>query len=124
MALNVLIVDDSKLIPAMITQSLEMAQIEVDQVYTAKNGKEGLAILETEPVDLIFSDIHMPEMDGVEMIEQIRLDERTNSIPIIVISSERMQHRIDYLYELGVTCFLRKPFTPEMITEVIHEVVG
>ncbi len=124
MSINILVVDDSKLVHAMIEQTLEMAGIEIAQHYKAMNGAEGLAILRSHPVDLIFSDIHMPEMDGVEMIRTMMKEESLKIIPIVVISSEGSKKRIDELKEIGVQHFIRKPFTPEIISEVVLEITG
>lgn len=124
MALNILIVDDSKLVPAVIKQTLEMVQIETDSCYQAKNGQEGLEILRNHKIDLVFSDIHMPIMDGVEMIDTMRKDETLKDIPVIVVSSEGSQQRIDYLKNIGIKSFIQKPFTPESISEAIETVMG
>ncbi len=124
MPLNILIVDDSKLVHAMIAQTLEMANVEIQEVLHAMNGKEGLEVLHNHSIDLVFSDIHMPVMDGIEMIETAFRDENLKSIPIIVISSEGSHKRIDELKHFGVKHYIRKPFTPEMINEVIQQVMG
>ncbi len=124
MSLSILIVDDSRLVHAMIAQTLEMTNVDVKEVLHAMNGKEGLEILRTRPIDLVFSDIHMPIMDGVEMIEVASKEETLRSIPIIVISSEGSHKRIDELKNCGVQHYIRKPFTPEMINEVVQQVMG
>ena len=124
MPLNVLIVDDSKLVHAMIAQTLEMADVEIQEVLHAMNGKEGLDILRRQPIDLVFSDIHMPVMDGIEMIEAAFQDEKLRSIPIVVISSEGSHKRIDELKNFGVKHYIRKPFTPETINEVVKQEIG
>ncbi len=124
MALKILIVDDSRLVPAVISQTLEMAQVEVEELHKAGNGQEGLEILRAHPVDLVFSDIHMPVMDGVAMIDAIKNDENLKEIPIIVVSSEGSQQRLDYLKNIGIKAFIQKPFTPEAISEAIELVMG
>ncbi len=124
MGLNILVVDDSKLVRSVISKTLELAQVPVEQLYMAENGKEGLTQLERHSVDLVFSDIHMPEMTGEEMIETMRADERFRSIPIIVISTEGSKTRIEHLKEEGVKAVIRKPFTPESIQQVVQEVMG
>jgi len=124
MALKILIVDDSKLVHAMIAQTLDMSGVEIEEVFHAMNGKEGLEKLQNQTLDLVFSDIHMPIMDGVEMIERMRHDEAIQHIPVVVISSEGSHKRLDELKSFGVQHFIRKPFTPEMINTVIHEVMG
>ncbi|MBN2329095.1 MAG: response regulator [Candidatus Omnitrophica bacterium] len=124
MPFNILIVDDSKIVHAMLTQALEMTDIELGEIFHAMNGREGLDLLRRHSVDLVLSDIHMPEMDGVEMVEQVRLDESLRSIPIVVISSEGSRKRMEQLRENGVQYFIRKPFTPEKINESIRQAMG
>jgi len=124
MSINILVVDDSKLLHAMIEQTLEMADIEIAQHYKAMNGAEGLEILLSQPVDLVFSDIHMPEMDGAEMIKAMQKEKNLKNIPIVIISSEGSHKLIDELKDIGVQYFIRKPFTPEKISEVIKKLTG
>ena len=124
MAHAVLIVDDSKLAHAVIQQSLEMAGIACDSFHTAFNGQEGLAVLETHSIDLVICDIHMPVMDGIAMITAMRREERWKSIPVVVISSEGGQERVNRMRELGIRSFIRKPFTPELVREAVDLALG
>lgn len=119
MALNILIVDDSDVIRAMIARTLRLAQVEVGTVREAANGQEALTILDTEWVDLVFADINMPVMNGVEMIERMRDCPETADIPVIVVSSEGATERVEALMHHGVTAWVRKPFTPEEIRDVV-----
>jgi two-component system chemotaxis response regulator CheY len=122
--MNILIVDDSRTVHGFIEKTLAMAGVHVDKIYHAFHGKEGLALLEEHPVDLIFSDIHMPEMTGIEMIEAIKQRQDFQSIPIIIISTEGSKVRIEQLQDMGVNAFLRKPFTPEQLKELVDAMVG
>ena len=123
MSMNILVVDDSKLALAVMDQTLEMVEIDLNELYKASNGKEGLEVLHAHPVDLVFSDIHMPVMDGVEMIGAMQEDERLKNIPVVVISSEGSLKRIEELKKKGIKSFIRKPFTPEMVADVIAQVM-
>ncbi len=124
MALNILVVDDSKTVRSVIAKTLEMAQVPVDNLYMAANGKEALEILGENWVDLVFSDINMPVMGGVEMIERMHEDDVLRSIPVIVVSTEGSSTRIEQLKQKGVSAYIRKPFTPELIRNVVDDVVG
>lgn len=124
MAFNILLVDDSKTVRAVIIKTLKLAQVESDQIYEASNGKEALDILGESWVDLIFADINMPVMGGVEMIEKMREDGLMKSIPVIIVSTEGSATRIEQLKNKGVSAYIRKPFTPELIREVVHDVMG
>lgn len=121
--MRVLVVDDSKLVPAVVRKTLELAEIPVEEFFEASNGAEGIERLRQHPVDLIFSDIHMPVLDGVEMIRKLR-QEKGDRTPVIVVSTEGNQDKIEQLKALGVRAFIRKPFTPEMIAEAVNEAKG
>src|SRR6056297_2457207 len=112
MSYNILIVDDSVTTRALIAKTLKIAGIPVNEVYEAKNGKEALDILEEAWVDYIFSDINMPIMDGVEMIEKMQENGIMKSIPVIIVSTEGNKTRIEEMKSKGVTAYIRKPFTP------------
>lgn len=124
MSLNVLIVDDSVTIRAVIEKTLGMAKVPVAELHHAENGKEALKILEDNWIDLVFSDINMPVMNGIEMVEKMRENGLMKNTPVIVISTEGSATRIEQLKELGVTAYLRKPFAPEQFQAVVQEVVG
>lgn len=124
MSLNVLIVDDSATIRAVIEKTLGMAQVPITELHHAENGKEALRILEDHWIDLVFSDINMPVMNGIEMVEKMRENGLMKNTPVIVISTEGSATRIEQLKELGVTAYLRKPFAPEQFQAVVQEVVG
>ena len=74
MAYNILLVDDSATVRAIISKTLTMAGVETGQIFEAANGQEALELLGREWVDLVFADINMPVMGGVEMIEKMYQD--------------------------------------------------
>lgn len=124
MALNILVVDDSPTVRAILTKSFRMADIELGQVHEACHGREALEILGKNWVDLVFTDINMPEMNGIELIDQMNEDGMLNSIPVVIVSTEGSVTRIEQLKAKGVSAYLRKPFTPEAIREIIEDVTG
>ena len=101
-----------------------MAEVELGNVFQAGNGKEALELLADNWVDLIFADINMPVMNGVEMIEKMSEDGVIHTIPVVVVSTEGSTTRIDHLKNLGVTAYLRKPFQPEQFREIVQDVLG
>lgn len=123
MAFNVLIVDDSDVIRSMIAKTLRLAQVPVANIFEAGNGKEALALLEDTWVDFVLADINMPVMNGAEMITRMRACPDTADIPVIVVSSEGATDRVDALSEAGVCAWVRKPFTPEEIRDVVATMV-
>jgi len=122
--LNVLIVDDSKVVRFVIKKSLDIAGVPTSTVFEAANGREGLEILNKEWIDLVFVDINMPVMTGLEMIDIMNRDGILSSIPVVIISTEGSETRIDNLKSKGVRAYIRKPFKPEVLKKVVDEVVG
>ena len=123
MSLNILVVDDSTVMRSMIIKTLDMTGIEIGAIHEASDGADGLKMLEEHWVDLILADINMPGMNGHEMITQIRANPHWEALPIIVVSTEGSQTRIDALKALG-TKFIHKPFNPTQIREIIEELTG
>ncbi len=124
MSLNILIVDDSETTRAVIGKTLGIAGVPVNQVFEASNGEEALKLLEDNWVDVVFSDINMPVMGGVEMIERMYENGLLKTIPVIIVSTEGNSSRIEQLKERGISAYLRKPFTPESISRVITDILG
>ncbi|MHC4662725.1 MAG: response regulator [Planctomycetota bacterium] len=124
MSLNILLVDDSATVRAIIIKTLKLARVPINHTYEASNGKEGLDILAENWIDLIFADINMPVMNGVEMIEKMSEDGLLKTIPVIIVSSDGSRTRIETLKSKGVSAYIRKPFTPELIQSVVEDVLG
>lgn len=123
MAINVLLIDDSAVMRAMILKSLEMSGVPLGEVFQATNGEEGLELLGAQPIDMVMLDISMPGMRGDEMLERMRSSPATAEIPVLVISSERMTERVARMEALGAV-YLPKPFLPEQLRDVVNELTG
>ncbi len=123
MAYNILIVDDSETIRAVIAKTLRIAEIPVGELWHAGNGQEALDILRKEWVDLVFADINMPVMNGIEMIEQMAKEGLIESVPVVIVSTEGSRTRIEELTAKGVKAYLRKPFTPEALRGMVEQVL-
>lgn len=124
MSINVLIVDDSATVRAVIAKCLKLAQVPLNELHQAENGEEALKVLKAQPIDLVFSDINMPVMGGVEMINLMRQDEELLLTPVIVVSTESSETRIAELNKTGIQGFIHKPFTPESLRNAVDETMG
>lgn len=124
MALNVLIVDDSRTVQSVISKALRLSGLPVDDLFTASNGKEALEALYENWIDLVFTDINMPVMNGFDMIREMRDDELLCNVPVVVVSMVGSVSRIDELRAEGVCAYIRKPFTPEQVRAVVEQIVG
>jgi two-component system chemotaxis response regulator CheY len=124
MAFNILLVDDSLTVRAVIAKALKLAEVEIGQLFEAGNGAEALEVLDKEWVDLVFADISMPVMDGEEFVARLNETGAIKDLPVVVVSSAGSDGRIQRLKELGVRDYIHKPFTPEQIREVVDKVMG
>jgi two-component system chemotaxis response regulator CheY len=123
MAFNVLVVDDSGVMRAMIIKTMKMSGIELGEVHQAANGAEGLEALQNNWIDFVIVDINMPVMNGEEMIDRMLADPGISDTPKIVISTEGSEERIERLREKGAE-FIHKPFSPETIRDTILAITG
>ncbi len=124
MSYNFLIVDDSLIVRNMISKTIEMSQVEVNKLFEVTNGKEALEVLDANWIDIVFTDINMPVMGGIELINSMHKSGLLQSIPVIIISTEGSQTRIDELKAKGVRGYIRKPFVPEDIKALVDEILG
>lgn len=124
MALNILVVDDSDVIRAMIARTLALADVPLGSLLEASNGREALEVLDESWVDLVLADINMPVMNGEEMLRRMRENPETADVPVIVVSTEGASERVQQLLDDGVSAWVRKPFTPEQIRDVITTVTA
>lgn len=124
MAYTIMVVDDSDTIRAVLGRALNMTKLEVDEVIEAVNGEDALAKLKKKWVDIVFTDIHMPQMSGIELVDAMMADPDLSEIPIVIVSTEGSTTRIEELQRKGIKGYLRKPFTPERIRDVIVQTLG
>jgi two-component system, chemotaxis family, chemotaxis protein CheY len=120
---NVLVVDDSAVMRAMIIRILRLTGLSLGEVYEAPNGREGLKVLDEKWVDLALVDINMPVMNGEEMIDNVRNSQTTADLPIIVVSTESNVERVETIRRKNVE-FVHKPFTPEVLRKTVLQLTG
>ena len=121
---NVLIVDDSEIVRDIIIATLDAAGIDVAHNYEAGNGQVALEVLGAEDVDIVFLDLNMPVLNGIDMVRKMKENPAWDGIPVVVISTEGSTARVAQLKEMGVNAYIRKPFRPEDIRNVMDEVLG
>jgi DNA-binding response OmpR family regulator len=85
------------------------------QASLAQNGRQALDKLQGEPFDLVLLDVEMPEMDGYQVLEQLKADPRLREIPVIMISAVEELESIVKCIELGAQDYLPKPFNPVLL---------
>ena len=122
MSVNVLVVDDSGVMRAMILKSLRMSGISLGETHEAGDGRQGLEVLAKENIDLVIVDINMPVMNGEEMIDNMQHDPKMKDVPIVVISTEGSELRQKRLKEKGAL-FIQKPFAPKTIRDMLKGII-
>ncbi len=118
---RVLVVDDARTVRLYYRGILERAGIDVTE---AENGLEGLEKLAEVLPDLVVVDINMPKMDGYAMLRAVRADERTRSVPAIMISTEAEGRDAQRAYEAGANVYLVKPVRPDALTAFAQLLLG
>lgn len=124
MAYDVLIVDDSASMRKIIRKTLILSGFQVGTCVEAANGKEALEVLGQHAVDLVLSDVNMPEMNGVEFLWALHQDPHWRDLPVIMITTESSENVISEAMELGARGYLRKPFRPEQIRSRLTAIMG
>ncbi len=122
--IRALIVDDSSVMRKIVERSLRQAGIELEQVFEASNGAEGMGVLREHAVDLVLCDINMPVMDGLEFVRQVATIENAKGVPIIMITTEGSETHVVEALSCGARGYIRKPFTPDQVKEQVLPVLG
>jgi len=124
MGLNVLIVDDSGTMRSILSKVLRLSGFEVGEIMEAENGEKALELLAREWIDVILLDIHMPVMDGIELLKKMKSDDIQQNIPIVLVTTEAREERLSEAMELGAKAHVKKPFQPEEIREILNNILG
>lgn len=114
-ALRALIVDDSPVMRKIVERALRQAGVFLGEVMEAGNGSQALEILRHHKVDVVFSDINMPVMDGLEFVRQLQTVENASGVPVVMITNEGSESHVAEAIALGARGYIRKPFTPDQM---------
>jgi two-component system chemotaxis response regulator CheY len=120
MEINVLIVDDSVVMRKIIGRSIRQAAADIlKEVYEAGDGVEALAELDKHEVTMIFSDVNMPNMSGMEFLRALA-DTPHKGTPVIMVTTEGVEKTVLEALSLGAVGFVRKPFAASQLEAVIR----
>jgi two-component system, chemotaxis family, chemotaxis protein CheY len=123
MAYTILIVDDSATTRAIIKRSITMAGVETAELIEAPDGARALDVIRSKRIDLVFLDLNMPNMTGMELTARVRSEPAIAQTKICIVSSESTASRLDQLKSQGVNAYIKKPFTPEQIRNVVADLL-
>jgi two-component system chemotaxis response regulator CheY len=119
---RILVVDDSPTIRRMVIASLRgLRDVEFDE---ANNGLEAIERLTLAPVSLLFLDLNMPDIHGVEVIEFVRRHQAYSAIPICVLTTRGDEESRAQVLEAGANVYLTKPFTPQELAAEAHKLLA
>lgn len=120
---RIIIADDSGTARMFIKRCFEISGCQDVEFFEAKNGLEVLEQLKKTLVDLVVSDLHMPEMDGTELLKRIKSSPRFHEIPVIIISSAANPKKVEELKELLALDVLSKPVSPASVSKAIKSLL-
>lgn len=119
MTKHILVADDSLATRTLVAAALaDMTDIQVERAAT---GVEAIKLLSTTPIDLVITDIHMPEINGLELVRFIKSDQRLSRLPVIVISTEAAADDRERASAVGADDYLPKPFTSTQLRQTINK---
>jgi two-component system, chemotaxis family, chemotaxis protein CheY len=124
MSFDVMVVDDSPVMRRFIRRVMDVSGFPVGKCLEAGNGREALQKLEQQWVDAVLTDINMPEMDGESFVREMRARHHMSSVPVIVISTDATDSRMERLRDLGAQGYVTKPFAPERLRSELERVLG
>lgn len=118
---TVLVIDDSSSLRAVVSQLLTDAGYHVS---TASGATEALACLDGKKMSLIFCDLYMPEMDGLQLISKVKSMPAYKFTPVIMLSTEKSDEKRQQAYDLGIKAWIIKPFNPNQLLNAVSKITN
>lgn len=120
MSKTILIVDDSESIREVVSFTLENAGY---SVLIGTDGDDALKFLDGRNIDLVITDLHMPNMNGIELIKAIRNMDDYKRVPILFLTTESQQDKKNEAKDAGATGWIIKPFVPAKLLAALSKVI-
>jgi two-component system chemotaxis response regulator CheY len=120
MSKTVLIVDDSASMRQLVSFALKDSGYDV---IDAVNGKDAMNKLNGTKIDMVITDLNMPEMDGIEFIKQLRTKSGYKFTPIVMLTTESQESKKQEGKQAGASGWIVKPFTPEQLIDIVKKFV-
>ena len=114
--MTIMVVDDFDVIRELVSLILRK---EGHEVLESRNGREALDLLSDNKIDMLITDLNMPEMDGIELVKTVRSRPGLGFVPIVMISSEILEARKQKAYEAGINDWVPKPFIAKQLRNVL-----
>lgn len=121
---KLLIVDDEAHIRMLLEQTLEELEDDDVEFFSAQNGEEALEIIQAENPQLVFLDVMMPKMNGMEVCRRVKKELQMDKVFIVLLTAKGQELDRQKGQEVGADLYMTKPFDPEMILNKAKEVLG
>ena len=118
---NLLIIEDETRMREVIMMLLSDMQL---TMYEARDGAEAIEIFDSETIHMVITDLNMPNLDGINLIRQLRAQARYKFIPIVMLTTESQNEKKLEGKAAGATGWIVKPFKPEQLVAVVKKVLG
>jgi two-component system chemotaxis response regulator CheY len=119
--IKILVVDDFATMRKVIRNLLK--QVGYENIVEAEDGVTALRTLKSQKIDLIISDWNMPNMTGLELLKAVRADEEIKTTPFLMVTAEALQDNVITAVKAGVSNYIVKPFTAEVLNEKIKKII-
>ncbi|AUS99703.1 two-component system response regulator [Nostoc sp. CENA543] len=124
MTQKILIVDDEPNIVILMEQALESLEDEGVELLTARNGEDALATIKAEKPNLVFLDVMMPKMSGLEVCQIVKQDLQMTDVYIVMLTAKGQEFDKQKGMDVGADLYLTKPFRPKEVLEKSMQVLG
>lgn len=119
--IRILVVDDFATMRKVVRNLLKQGGYE--NVVEAEDGLSALRALKSSKIDFIISDWNMPNMTGIELLKAVRADDEIGKIPFLMVTAEALQENVVAAVKAGVSNYIVKPFTAEVLSEKINKIM-
>lgn len=116
--LTVLIVDDMRSMRSIVKRVLQ--EMGFKNLFEAEDGSEALSVLRSKKIDLVISDVEMPKMDGIELLDQVDNDDELKGVPFIMLTAMNNREKILEILGHKVQDFVLKPINPQMLEQRVR----
>lgn len=120
-SLKILVVDDFATMRKVVRNLLKQGGYE--NVVEAEDGVAALRILKSTKIDFVISDWNMPNMTGIDLLKAVRADAETAKTPFLMVTAEALQENVLAAVKAGVSNYIVKPFTAEVLSEKINKIM-
>jgi two-component system chemotaxis response regulator CheY len=114
---NILVVDDSAAIRKILQRVLRQTGMPIKDIHEASDGQQALEVMKAQKINLVLTDINMPNMDGLQLLAALKASAEWSPVPVVMITTEGGEARVAEAVNLGAVGYVRKPFTADQIKE-------